>query len=381
MKILVVIPDLNLGGVTSSVLNFCKECIRRGDAVDLVVMDNAEAHLKNVYQIRLEGRAALWNLNAAKVTQFKGLSKYRMYILGAIKKISNHLGLWLPFIFKGITVNCEYDLAIGYRQCAPCYYFTLNCVHAKTKIAMIHGNLNFMETTRSWNKYLPEFNKIACVSKAVSLDFKIQFPLIKDKFTTIYNMFDVKKIIAMSSMPCDFKIDDSLFNIISVTRHENDHKKTNRIIEACFELKRRGVKDFHWYIVGDGPDFINNVRLATRLRVSDLITFCGALSNPYALQSKCNLSVLTSATEAYSMTVIESQILNKPIIAMEYAGITEAIKNGETGIICEQTISSLCDSIVDVMCNNELLSRISSRLAQLPVNNDLAYLQLIEASN
>lgn len=194
-------------------------------------------------------------------------------------------------------------------------------------------------------------------------------------------MFDVKDIFTMSTMPCDFKIDDSLFNIISVTRHENDHKKTNRIIEACVELKRRGVKGFHWYIVGDGPDFTNNVKLATKSKVSDLITFCGALSNPYALQSKCNLSVLTSATEAFSMAVIESQILNKPILAMEYPGIMEAIKNGVTGLICEQTVNSLCDSIVDVMHNNELLIRISSCLAKLPVNNDLAYSQLIEAAN
>lgn len=66
---------------------------------------------------------------------------------------------------------------------------------------------------------------------------------------------------------------------------------------------------------------------------------------------------------------------------MEYPGIMEAIKNGVTGLICEQTVNSLCDSIVDVMHNNELLIRISSCLAKLPVNNDLAYSQLIEAAN
>ena len=38
-KVLVVIPDADLGGVTSSAVNFCTELVRNGYVVDVLVMN------------------------------------------------------------------------------------------------------------------------------------------------------------------------------------------------------------------------------------------------------------------------------------------------------------------------------------------------------
>lgn len=379
MKILVVVPDLSLGGVTSSVKNFCKECHKRGNDVDLIVMDGTDANLSGINQIKLEGRASLWNLNQEKLKNGKGLNKLFLLTLGAVKKATNRYGSWLPLIFKGIKVKGNYDVAVAYRQCAPCYYFTHKCVKAQKKIAMIHGDLQFMATTDTWDKYFPCFDKIACVSNAVADGFKQKYLNVADKFTTIYNMFDVDDILAKATAPSPFPVNPSVTNIITVSRHENGHKKVDRVTKVCSELQKHGISNFHWYIVGDGPDFDYNLKLAKDLGVTNLITFCGAVDNPFALQSKCDFTVITSATEAYSMTAVESQILKKPAIAMRYPAVTEVIQNGINGIIIEQSIKSLVQKIKEIINNQEILDKLSDNLRNKCYNNDIAYQQFTRA--
>lgn len=381
MKILVVVPDMLLGGVTSSAINFCKECRKRGNEVDILVMDGAVSNIPDVNQIVLKGPASLWNLSAKQLKNKRLFAKISFAAVASIKKITNHFELWLPIVFHRYKVHGDYDVALAFRQCAPCYYFTLKCTKARTKIGMIHGNLNFMGNTGSWDKYFPLFNKIACVSDAVAKDFKEKFRIVANKFITIYNMFDVEDIHNKASQPCLFNVDRSLTNIITVSRHENNHKRVNRVVEVCAELRKRGVNRFHWYIAGDGPDFDYNQKLAKDMGVDDLITFCGSLDNPYALQHQCDFSVITSATEAYSMSVIESQILKKPIVAMYYPGIEEAIIDGETGLICSQDTNSLCDAILRLIEKTEFRQDIVKSLNNRPYTNDKPYNQLLHAVN
>ncbi len=385
MKILVVVPDLNIGGVTTSARNFCIECSRRGNKVDILVMNGSTANIPNIKELELSGRSKYWNLGiddlkiqlrAGNFGRFALLSCYAVY-----KKLTNKKGKWLTYIFKNCLATEQYDVAIAYRQCAPCYYYTLNCVKATKKIAMIHGNLNFMNETSSWDKMLVSFNRIACVSKAVTNDFKRRYDDIADRFTTIYNMFNISEMLRKSGAKCDYNVNHSLVNIISVTRHDNGHKKTDRIVEAAYELKSRGIDNFHWYIVGDGPDMDKNKNLAKKFKIENLITFCGALENPYALQAQCDFSVLTSITEAFSMSVIESQILGKPIIAMHYSGIEEAIQDRINGLISLQTIDNLCDLLQEAITKPESLKNIRRNLQENPYSNDIPYSQFLECAN
>lgn len=379
LKILVVIPDLELGGVTSSAINFCRECSQRGNKVDLIVMNGTDAAIPGVNQIKMEGFSSYWDLNHEKILKTGGVSKYGLYVIGAIKKLTNHLGGWLPLVFHGFKIKGNYDVAVAYRQCAPCYYFTLKCVNANKKIAMIHGDLKFMAATNTWDKFFPQFHKISCVSKAVTAGFKQKYKTIADKFTTIYNMFDVMDIQDKASQTSSVPVNPSVINIITVSRHENCHKKVDRVVKATAELRKQGVEKFRWYIVGDGPDFDYNIKLAKDLEVDDLITFCGAMENPFALQSKCDFSVLTSATEAYGMAVIESQILEKPIIAMRYPALNEIMQDEYNGLIAEQTLPSLTRCLRELIENEKLRNKLILNLQKDRFSNYIAYQQFIDA--
>lgn len=380
LKVLVVVPDIEIGGVTSSFKNFCRELIRNNNHVDVVVLDGNDVDLEGVTQIRLTGKASYWNLGKKDLLDASVPKKALLSLIGIIKKLSNLVGLWFPIIFNSIRLDSKYDVAVAYRQCAPCYYFTLRCVNAKKHIAMIHGNLHFMNETKTWDRYLGFFDCIACVSNAVEHDFRVRFNTIKEKFTTIYNMFDADYIRNKANNLCPFEIDETIINIVSVTRHENGHKKVNRIIESCALLHKRGVNNFHWYIVGDGPDFEHNKELAKSLKVTNYVTFCGAQENPFPIINKCDFLVHTSATEAYGMVIREAQILTKPAIAMEFDGVHEVILDGFDGIVVKQDTSLLCDELEYLINNPNRIKKLADNISGVSYGNVESYKQFLKTT-
>lgn len=377
MRVLVVMPGFDLGGITTSAINFCKEMSRTGKHVDLLVMDRTTVNIAGVNQIQIEGMRSYWNLSFNDIKQARWYNIGLLIWLAFLKKMLNKSGKWLPVIFHNYHLPKHYDVVMAFRQTEPCYYFASHCVKADKSIALIHGNLHYMHETKTWDYMFPLFDKIACVSNTVSEDFKEAFPAVADRICALYNMFDVEGIKAKSCEDSPIKVDQSKINIVTVSRIDLWHKKINRISEACAELKKRGVKNFHWYIVGDGPALEENVQLSQTLGVSDLITFCGAMSNPFSLQVQCDFSVLTSITEAYSMAVIESKILCKPIVVMRYAGIEEALKDGEEGIVVEQSVDALCDAIYRLVTDNTLLSQLTENLIKKPYTNDICHSQFM----
>ena len=55
-KVLVIIPDSNLGGVTSSAVNFCTELVRNGYMVDVLVQNGTKLPLNvTVGYLKLKG--------------------------------------------------------------------------------------------------------------------------------------------------------------------------------------------------------------------------------------------------------------------------------------------------------------------------------------
>jgi len=89
-------------------------------------------------------------------------------------------------------------------------------------------------------------------------------------------------------------------------------------------------------IVGDGP-FLDELKtLATRLGQSERIFFPGWLAKDHLadLYRKCSIVVLPSvAPETFGMVGIEAMAHGKPVVAFDVGGISEWLKNGETGFL------------------------------------------------
>lgn len=379
-KICVITNHMDQGGVTSSLINFCKQLHRLGHSVDLLNMNgNYNVDIKGTRLLFLKGWAKYWNLGIKEFSSLGILKKTILLPLVLCKKISNRYGAWIKTIFNGYKLKDPYDVVFAYNQCAPCYYFALNCVNARRKIAVIHGDVDYMGEIESWSYILENFDKIACVSNAVADGFKRRFSRIGDKFTTLYNMLDIESIRLKASEPTSVIFDPNKINIVSVARHDNAQKGVNRIPEIVDLLLKRSLTNFHWYIVGGGEDYEYNLEYAQRLGVSKHITFCGPRNNPFPIIKLSDFLVLTSHTEAFGMVVVEAQVLNKPSVVATYPSVCEVMIDGVNGIVAQQSIDSLADRIYEMILDKEgIRTKLRQNLERIPYTNTIAIKQLEE---
>lgn len=96
---------------------------------------------------------------------------------------------------------------------------------------------------------------------------------------------------------------------------------------------------------------------------------------PY-FYSSCDILAMPSLSEGFGFSAVEAQACGTPVICFERGSLPEVVKNGETGIIVEDTTAeSLAEGIIKVLSDNELrykLKQNAPRWAQSFRWNDSA---------
>jgi len=109
-------------------------------------------------------------------------------------------------------------------------------------------------------------------------------------------------------------------------------KGIDYLVRAFAKIARRAKL----FIVGDGPALESLKSLVQALDISEKVSFPGWL--PYErlgeFYRKCTLVVIPSiAPESFGMVGIEAMAYGKPVIAFDVGGISEWLKDGETGFL------------------------------------------------
>lgn len=380
MKILLVVPDTNVGGITTSVLSFAAELLKRGHEVCFLDFSVTESNTNlppEVKQIFLSGKARYWNLGAKTLKNSSAFNKLFLIPLAIIKKLTIRSGLWNKIVFAKLKES--FDVAVAFRQCAPCYSFVLNKVAADKKIGFVHGDVNYMGDISSWQPLMERFYKIAYVSDAVKNGFIEKYPSLANNAAVVYNMIDTNKIIRLSQEENPLDFNENLCNIVTVARINNAEKRINWIPSLCKTIKDMGITHFHWYIIGDGPDLSANIELSKNLNVDEFITFTGKSLNPYKILKDADVFVLPTKSESYGLVITEALFFGVPIISTEYPALCELIQNDVHGLIAQQSEESLCNLLLKYLTDKTLRLKLKENCAQYNFSNNEAYKQFLEA--
>ena len=104
MKILIVVPDSVVGGVTTAAVNLSNELVSRGHNVSFLDMSGehacAERLCEKVELCYLKGRSRRWNIGGESAKRAGGVKKLGILALGAVKKLTIRSGLWYKLIFS-----------------------------------------------------------------------------------------------------------------------------------------------------------------------------------------------------------------------------------------------------------------------------------------
>lgn len=117
--------------------------------------------------------------------------------------------------------------------------------------------------------------------------------------------------------------------LIMVARFE-DPKDQCALLHALSCV--RGL-DWRLELVGDGPRFDENKKLAEQLDLSDRVAFLGARDDVPQRLNDADVLVLVSRWEGLPLTVLEAMRAGLPVIVSNVGGVSEAVSDGKTGFL------------------------------------------------
>jgi glycosyltransferase involved in cell wall biosynthesis len=95
------------------------------------------------------------------------------------------------------------------------------------------------------------------------------------------------------------------------------------------------LKDLPWsmQLVGDGVKKAVAEELAVNLGIAERVEFAGVREDVGALLAGSSLFILSSRREGFPISILEAMRAGLPVVASDCGGISEAVAEGETGLL------------------------------------------------
>lgn len=128
----------------------------------------------------------------------------------------------------------------------------------------------------------------------------------------------------------------------------------------AFQILKSKYKDIRLNIIGDGPEMKKFRSLANS---TSGISFLGHMNEPFQSIINCDVFLLPTYHEGFSVALVEACMLGMPIIATRVGGNVEIIKNEETGLLVHpKSVDELVDAMERLYIDNDLREKISDNV-------------------
>lgn len=314
MKIIQVIPLLDLAGAETMCENLTNGLIKLGHEVTVVSLYD--------YQSVVTERMQRNGINIVYLNKKNGAD--------------------ISIIFKLIKIFREYkpEVVHSHLYAGKYAHIAASLCRIPGKIYTIHniatkeaGRLN-----RLFNRFL--FKK--CNVIPVSLSEKIQKSVMLE-----YNIESIFTPVVFNGVPMEkcHKKNDYAGNkkILHVGRFTTA-KNHEVLVKSIANLAERG-HDIKLYLYGQGELEESVKELVNNIHMENNIYFCGLTDDIYSKMEKCDIFVLPSIYEGMPMTLIEAMGTGMPILASNVGGIPDMIENEKSGLLCEPTIDGVVSGL------------------------------------
>lgn len=355
-KILFVNGHMNSGGVEKSLLDVLIHIDYQKYDVDILLFEDLGDYIDyippNVNIIYRDNKNSYGSFlhSVKKCLKQKDFFNLYLRVLILLKKIlgSKVLILLMPFL----KVRKEYDCAIAYRI-GFCSKIVAYAIKAKKKIVWWHhGEINFTSKEISlYHQVLSKFDELVSVSKPFTEKLSKIFSDLPISFRTIPNMIDINAVVLKSLE--ESSISDEQFKIVSVGRLSPE-KHFENIVEAAKKLTKKGYKQFHWYIIGDGIEMERIKHKIVSCQLENIVVLLGKKRNPYPDMKMADLFVHPSYVESQGLTVLEAMALGVPCVVTESLGTKTFVVDGVNAVMVEQNVDSLVNGIIKLLNDQDL---------------------------
>ena len=389
-SILIVYPEMMVGGSTTSLLAFLNCIDKEKYEIDLQLYKNRGPLLHEIPKeinllpeaFKYPGRIGGF-VKRAKVVLTGALFKARTENKKIGKK--GYSGqVMAEFQAKHLSRKSQkrYDVAIGFLEGWSDRYVAF-CVQADKKIGWMHSTFANIATIPDLEAgWMRLTDKIVFVADNCTEDFRIAMPEFAHKAETIRNITDSRLISKRADQESENDEaytrmkEASVFKLITVCRITLSVKGLDRIVWCAKKLKDAG-REFLWTIVGDGQDFEIVQNMINEYGLSDQVVMIGNRLNPLPFIKLADVFCMPSRYEGKPMVITESMILGTPPFVTNYLSAYEQIKNGIDGIIVENADDTMFEAIDKYIENPDLLIPMREHLLSHEYGNS-DYMREIE---
>lgn len=144
------------------------------------------------------------------------------------------------------------------------------------------------------------------------------------------------------------------------------------MIHSCAVVKKE-IPDVLFMLYGDDnsvPEYTKKCKkLITKLKLQENFKLMGASKNPELLFCEGDVSILTSISEGFPYTVLESMSCGIPVVATDVGGTAEALDDG-SGFICKpKDPEGIGKNVVRLLKDRNLRNKMGNHARQRIIDN------------
>ncbi len=150
-------------------------------------------------------------------------------------------------------------------------------------------------------------------------------------------------------------------------------KKVGNVIEAFLRGIGGASEEVLLVIVGDGVDKNRLERLVKKNGAMEKVKFLGKVLPPdlFELYKVGDVFVTASEIETQGIVLIEAAAAGLPLIAVDKGAVSEVVKDGENGFLCEPgNINEIAAALYKVLTDDKLRQKFSENSIKIAAEHD-----------
>ncbi len=155
-----------------------------------------------------------------------------------------------------------------------------------------------------------------------------------------------------------------------------EQKAPQDFIRAA-ELVHAHFPEIHFLWIGDGVLESQSRALVASLGLNDVFHFGGYREDAPAILKSLDCFVLSSRWEGFPLVVLEAMAAGLPVVATRVIGSSEAICDGETGLLVPVGDAKALADAIEQIVSNPVLAHTFGRSARLRAENIFPYSKMV----
>jgi len=349
-KVLILIHDLKVGGVATSLINVTKLLVE--NCCDVTIKSTSKEYSEEVLS-RIDKCVKVEILDERRFPLFEKLPYFRNYF---------ESGMWTrrnppQKVYKCyVKKNEVYDVEIAFYYGRPVKAICGSSNKKSKKIMWLRSGVQnssgYLAGFESKEKAIDSFrlfDKIISVSEDLEREFIQCTGIDRDRIVTIHNYLDKQRIDKCLHEQCE--LTKNRFTISYVCRFTKE-KNIFALIRAVEKLNLEGLLCDCW-LIGDGS-MRGEIENYISSHALHMIKIIGYTNNPHKYVKASDLYVSTSTLEGYPNTLADSIYIGTPIVSTKVTGASNILRDGQYGLLTDFDDASIYEAIKKMMTDKTL---------------------------